>query len=144
MKQYTLGFIFDASLEKVLLIHKNRPEWQAGKVNGLGGKVEEGEDSLTCIVREIQEEANLQTQKDDWIYLGRLGNKDWNMEVFALVYKGDITGAKTMTDEQVEWFEVNNLPSNVMQNLCWLIPLALDKIQNGDFNSITVEYGYKS
>lgn len=28
MKRYTLGFIFDSSLEYVLLMHKNRPTWQ--------------------------------------------------------------------------------------------------------------------
>ena len=43
MKKYTLGFIFTPALDKVLLVHKISPEWQAGKINGVGGKIEEGE-----------------------------------------------------------------------------------------------------
>ena len=54
MSAYTLGFVFDSSQEKVLLVHKQRPAWQAGKVNGIGGKVELGETPHTGIVRECQ------------------------------------------------------------------------------------------
>ncbi|MEM0912381.1 MAG: hypothetical protein AAGJ37_15510 [Pseudomonadota bacterium] len=42
MQNYTLGFIFDQTLEKVLLVLKKRPAWQAGKLNGVGSKAELG------------------------------------------------------------------------------------------------------
>lgn len=41
---YVCGFLFDRSFENVLLIRKNRPEKQKGRLNGVGGKVEEGGD----------------------------------------------------------------------------------------------------
>ncbi|MFY8052928.1 MAG: NUDIX domain-containing protein, partial [Armatimonadaceae bacterium] len=49
----TLGYVIDGQ-GNVLLIHRNkRPEDQAlGKMNGLGGKVDSGEDIGACMVRE--------------------------------------------------------------------------------------------
>jgi 8-oxo-dGTP diphosphatase len=41
--QYVLGFLFDPSQKDVVLIKKLKPEWQKGKLNGVGGKIEEGE-----------------------------------------------------------------------------------------------------
>ena len=40
---YVLGFAFSKSGQMVLLIWKNKPEWQRGKMNGIGGKIELGE-----------------------------------------------------------------------------------------------------
>ena len=54
MKLLSLGFIFDATLEQVLLVHKNRPTWQAGRINGVGGKVEDGETPEVALIRELQ------------------------------------------------------------------------------------------
>jgi 8-oxo-dGTP diphosphatase len=37
--EYVVGFAFDTD-GRVALIRKNRPEWQAGRLNGIGGHVE--------------------------------------------------------------------------------------------------------
>ncbi len=140
MKRYTLGFIFNSTLTKVLLIHKLTPEWQKGRVNGIGGKTEQGEDSLSCIVREIHEETGLVTQRNKWVYVSNLESDEWTMDVFGLVYTGDTKNAKSTDKEIVEWFDINNLPSNIMSNGKWLIPLTLDKIKNNNFNIAKVEY----
>jgi 8-oxo-dGTP pyrophosphatase MutT (NUDIX family) len=58
-KRYVLGFVMDERKEKIVLIHKNRPDFQAGKLNGLGGKIEEGETPEDAIKREIEEESGL-------------------------------------------------------------------------------------
>ena len=49
--EYTLGFVFDRDLQHVLLIQKQRPAWQAGKFNGIGGKLEAGEHTITFAVK---------------------------------------------------------------------------------------------
>ena len=51
----TLMFIVDEQTQKVLLIRKKRG-LGAGKINGPGGKIDPGESSLDCAVRETQEE----------------------------------------------------------------------------------------
>ena len=57
MKRYVLGFYFDG--DRVLLINKTKPEWQRGKLNGLGGTVESGEAPILGMVREFREESGL-------------------------------------------------------------------------------------
>ena len=39
-KKYVTGFLFNDELDRVVLIHKNRPKWQSGMYNGVGGKIE--------------------------------------------------------------------------------------------------------
>ncbi|BCX06051.1 MAG: 7,8-dihydro-8-oxoguanine triphosphatase [Candidatus Roseilinea sp.] len=58
----TLGYILSPDRRFVLMIHRNaRPDDQAfGKYNGLGGKMEPGEDVAACMRREIREEAGVE------------------------------------------------------------------------------------
>ena len=39
-KYYVLGFLFSPDCKRVALIIKNRPDWQAGFLNGIGGKID--------------------------------------------------------------------------------------------------------
>ena len=57
----TLGFILSEDQKSVLLVHRNKrtDDQHIGKYNGLGGKMEVGEDILTCLKREIKEEAGI-------------------------------------------------------------------------------------
>jgi 8-oxo-dGTP diphosphatase len=58
----TLGYVMSPDGTKVLLIHRNaRPnDAHLGKYNGLGGKMEPGEDVVSCMRREIREEAGIE------------------------------------------------------------------------------------
>jgi 8-oxo-dGTP pyrophosphatase MutT (NUDIX family) len=67
--EYVVGFVFDPDESHLLLIWKNRPAWQAGKLNGPGGKRENGETPLAAMEREFGEET------------GFLGRKLFNGEV---------------------------------------------------------------
>ena len=49
----TLGYVVRDG--RVLLVHRQR----AGDWNGLGGKLEPGEDAVTCLMRELREEAGI-------------------------------------------------------------------------------------
>ena len=57
----TLGFVMHPDAERVLMVHRiARPgDEQLGKYNGLGGKVEPGEDVVAGMRRELREEAEL-------------------------------------------------------------------------------------
>lgn len=140
MKAYTLGFIFNHDLSEVVLMHKNRPDWQVGKLNGVGGKIEPGEESVACIAREVLEETGVETQKADWVYFGEIKADAWRVDLYAFVYFGNVDAFFTTTDEQIEWFEVGNLPDNIIENLKWIIPLAIYKLENRSIKSCLVEY----
>lgn len=57
----TLGYILSPDGNQVLLVHRNarKGDHHLGKYNGLGGKMEPGEDVFSCMTREIQEEAGI-------------------------------------------------------------------------------------
>jgi len=55
MIQYTLGFMLSRSLKSVLVINKKRG-LHIGLINGIGGRLGEGEDPLDGMIREAKEE----------------------------------------------------------------------------------------
>ena len=124
----------------MLLIHKTRPAWQVGKVNGLGGKIEPGEDMYDCITREIREESALETKKDQWVFIGNISSDTVSLDVLGYVYEGSLEDAQTVEDEVVAWFPVASLPSNIISNLSWLIPMTIDKIRNQEFDSFSMRF----
>jgi len=57
-----LGYILSPDRCKTLLIHRDRRQGDhhLGKYNGLGGKMRPDEDVITCLRREIREEAGIE------------------------------------------------------------------------------------
>lgn len=80
----TLGYVMSADGQRVLLVHRNRRPGDAhlGKYNGLGGKLEPGEDVVACMRREIREESGLDCESltlrgtVSWPGFGK-GGEDW-------------------------------------------------------------------
>ncbi len=56
---YVAGFLFEPYMERVVLIQKEKPTWQKGRLNGVGGKMELGETPLQAMQREFREETGL-------------------------------------------------------------------------------------
>lgn len=120
--QYVNGFLFSEDKQRVVLVKKNRPDWQAGKFNGVGGHVESGEFHRTAMRREFKEETGLLVK--NWNPFLIISNRVWEVHFFFSV--GPVDKCKTVTDEEVVVVPVNNLPVNIISNLKWIIPLALD------------------
>ena len=138
MKKYCLGFIFDQYKKRVVLIEKTRPEWQTGKMNGVGGYVEEDETPIAAMAREAYEEANLRTFESDWIFIGSMINNDREVNVFtAIVNRNKFNFPIHIDEGRVDDYPINSLPKNVLGNLHWLIPLTLDYLS---FSPETDEY----
>ena len=51
------------TFEDVLLVLKDRPPWQAGMLNLVGGKIEKGETPEEAALRELKEESGLDGER---------------------------------------------------------------------------------
>lgn len=123
MKRYCLGFYFAQNC--VLLIHKNRPDWQKGKVNGIGGSVEAGETAMCAILREFKEETGQETMGFQWKRVCTLVTED-RSEVFVFAAFGDRLFVPVQTDELCKWYPIKQMPDNIIPNLRWLVPVCLE------------------
>lgn len=138
--EFTLGFVFSPNYRDVLLIHKQRPAWQAGKINGVGGKLEPGESPVEGVTREVYEETGLAVPPADWFATATMQAADWRVHVFSAVLSGNPNGAESRTDETVAWYPLDALPDGMISNLTWLIPLCLDRLHNGTPAHVQAEY----
>lgn len=140
MKRYTVGFIFDPTLCRVVLIHKNRPDWQNGRMNGIGGHIEEGEESVACMVRETQEESGLVTGKEQWVFLGTIHEPGALVDFYATIHAGDPKDIVSCTDEPVEWCDVAHLPEQVLPNIPWLVAYGKDRLMRNNTHTFVVRH----
>jgi len=132
MNSYVLGFCFSADgsplTRKVVLIRKKKPQWQAGKLNGIGGMIESGEFASDAMVREFAEETTVRTMKSDWTPFVILRFGETDIHVFVTVNQIAFNLATTNTEERIEKhcaFDVPLMGNEIIPNLAWLLPMAL-------------------
>lgn len=136
--EYCVGFLFSDAKTHVALIKKNKPEWQKGRYNGVGGKIEAGETPLEAQVREFEEETGVVTFEQDWELFMSLEAFNPRVSQSAVVHffrgfapEEFLRRARTTTDEEVRVARLNTLDFNselgfpTMANLRWVIPMAL-------------------
>lgn len=142
MEKYVVGLIFSRDLRTVYLIRKNRPQWQEGFLNGVGGKLEAGETYPEAMQREASEECGLNT--DDWTFLGVMYQyNSWHVGLYYTVLKGDFVPF-TKTDEVIEAIPVENIsPVNLslLPNLATHINAAWANIWNKQKFTMSMIYG---
>jgi 8-oxo-dGTP diphosphatase len=134
---YVLGFVFDMEKEHILLQLKDHPEFMAGKYNGIGGVMEEGETVWSAMVRETWEETGIEIEVDTWNRFLFLDHQDFSVSVFRV--KLPMVSLQFMAEwseritEVCKIFPLDALPKNMVSNLSWMIPLALDRfVENAD------------
>lgn len=105
-------------------MRRTRPVWQAGRVNALGGKLMDGESAAEAARREVREEAGVDVA--EWTEVLVWDDREYRMHVMRAVSEraGDV---RTMEDQEVFLADVGALPGEVIGNLRWLVPLALDE-----------------
>lgn len=111
----TLGYILSPDGRQVLLIHRNRrpDDPHFGKYNGLGGKLDRGEDIVAGLRREVREEAGLECDELtlrgtlSWPGFGKDG-EDWFGFIF-LVKRWSGEPFRANPEGTLEWVEINRL-----------------------------------
>ena len=121
---YVLALLFTPDREHVGLMRKTRPAWQAGRVNALGGKLVGGESAIDAARREVREEAGVDVGTWEEFLV-------WDDPVYRMhavrAFDAAALGAHTAEDQEVFLAPVSALPRELIDNLRWLVPLALDR-----------------
>ena len=121
---YVLALLFSADRSRVVLMHKTRPAWQAGRVNALGGKLLPDESPADAARREVREEAGVDVAEWEEFLV-------WDDPVYRMhalrAFDDRAHAARTAEDQEVFLAPVDALPATLIDNLRWLVPLALDR-----------------
>ncbi len=108
------NLVFLTQGDRVLLIHK-KTGLGAGKINGPGGKLEEGETALAAAIREVREELCLEVGQ-----IEERGELHFDfvdgLRLHCAVFLGsEFSGTPTETREaRPEWFRLDELPFDRM------------------------------
>ena len=140
MQLYSCCFAFNAKRTHVLLLRKAKPEWQAGLLNGIGGKTSFAVDAtiMDTTIREFKEETGLMGLGDfnPLIYHAMCWpeyktHTGWPLVYFSAGILSDqlMLDAVANTVRSPEPCTIQPLakivPSNMMSNLPFLIEMAL-------------------
>ena len=130
----TLGYVLSPDKQKVLMVHRTAREddYHQGKFNGLGGKMEPQEDVVTCMQREIKEEAGIDCTEMvlrgtiNWTGFGPNG-EDWLGFIFR-IDRFEGTPSQENNEGPLEWVEIAKLSTLPM----WagdrhFLPLVFDE-----------------
>lgn len=119
------------------MVKKNQPDWQKGKLNGIGGKVETDETSLAAMVREWDEETigRIPVLEHHWRHFLTERGRDWTCYFYThdcsqLSVRPVPPGANDV-GELLGWIPVERALEQrqfkVIGNLLWLLPMAMDE-----------------
>ena len=133
-RQYVCGFLFDHGGKSIALIRKKRPLWQAGYMNGVGGRIEAGEKPFDAMQREFNEEVGMRLS--GWKHFCTLRNMDaaihWFVDRLEYVVEQDEEGEMPVlfhaiaSPEPVYWCRVDRLDElDLIPNARWLIVMAM-------------------
>lgn len=132
VREYVAGFAFSSGQSYVALVRKQKPEWQKGLLNGVGGKVEHDELPLEAMYREFKEECTLPVRR--WEHFATVeggGDQPWRVYFYWTHIVDDRFRPATNYGKEAEHVEVFPIKwlgggkFSTIPNLAWLIPLAV-------------------
>jgi 8-oxo-dGTP diphosphatase len=119
----TSAFVLDADGHVLLARRKYEPD--AGKWDVLGGFLEEDEDPVAGLQRELREEAGIEVEVGDFVgvFADTYGDPPEMKSVLNLVWEVRIVdGQPTPNDDvsELRWFPKDDLPEDVEMAFRWL------------------------
>ncbi len=129
MEKYVLIFcshIDSYDAERFIVVQKDRPSWQKGRLNLPGGKIEKGETAYQAAIRELYEEtgiANTIRMEES----GTVGGEHFIIHCFTCFTTKNAIKPREGETETVTWQYWSDIrhDKNLMPNLRVIIPLMM-------------------
>lgn len=118
--------------EKVLLLFRNNTGFEDGTFGVVGGHMDGNETARETIIREAQEEVNIQLNPEELKLVGTIHRKLIHCEFIDLFFAsqswlGSLTNKEPEKHSYYKWVEINELPTNTMP----LVKTAINNYLNG-------------
>ncbi len=133
MQKYVLGFLSNGE-DSIVFVKKDRPIEQYGLLNGVGGKIEDGESPQGAMIREFREETGVDTIDLYWRQFAELKGEKFIVYCFSTESHSHWMRVHTTTSEEVVKLRVSEIDaSRSISNLLWLAAMSLDKNEGRRF-----------
>lgn len=148
MKEYCLGFLTCIEKNLVWLVRKHRgPKINHGTWNGVGGKLELGENPHTAMSREWGEECgNLHGNHpilDEWRDLGKLSGDSWEVHLFVNFVGGRGCDPTLISvndvEEPMKWHPVERINTKSLIFYSQAVPTIINAIFDRSLSRIEIK-----
>ncbi len=135
------SYLFLLKDNKILLLRRYNTGYEDGNYSLIAGHVEPNETFTQAMIREAKEEAGIiLTNKDlEVTYIMQRNSKtnknDERIDVFFVAqnWQGELKNMEPNKCDDLTWFEINNLPQNIIPYIKEAIEKSLDNISFSEF-----------
>ena len=127
---------------QILLLRRFNTGYQDGNYTFVSGHVEANEMPIDALIREAKEEANITLKRED-IHLVhtmyREGTDGMRMDLFftADVWEGEITNMEPNKCDDLQWFDLDQLPTNCIP----FVNILLAKLKEGiSYSEVAIQH----
>ncbi len=124
---------------KILLQRRFNTGYEDGKYSVVAGHVDKGETFTEAIIREVKEEAGIILEAEDLSVVHVMNRNIQNNEridIFFIAEKwtGNIENKEPNKCDDLSWFDLNDMPDNVIPYIKEAINCIKNKVVYSEFN----------
>lgn len=124
---------------KILLLRRFNTGYEDGNYSVIAGHLDGNEEIKAAMIREAYEEAGIKLREQDLEVVGvmhrRASNERIDFFLTATAWSGEITNNEPDKCDQLDWFDINRLPQNVIP----YVRKAIDNTVNRNSRGIWFE-----
>ena len=103
---------------KILLLRRFNTDYEDGKYSIVAGHIDGDEDAKTAMIREAKEEAGIEITRNNIKFASVMHRKseDERIDFFFIAdsWNGEVTNMEPQKCDDLSWFVIDNLPSDII------------------------------